>query len=108
MVGHLPKELSQFVLFIILHGASASVKVVETHYRRSPFVQGGLEIPIDVTVEMPNCEKNELAIKMFQELVTEKYKEPVNEKFEDATSTILARLRGNEDDSGSSDENFDV
>jgi hypothetical protein len=105
VVGHLPKELSRFVRFIILHGASASAKVVDTHYRRSPLVQGGLEIPIEVTVEISNCEKNELAI---QELVTEKYKEPVNERFEDATSTILARLRGNEDDSGSSDEDFDV
>lgn len=68
----------------MLHGASASAKVVDTHYRRSPLGQGGLEIPIDVTVEMPNSEKNEQAIKMFQELVTEKYKEPVNDKFEDA------------------------
>ena len=65
VVGHVPKELSRFVHFILLHGASATAKVVGTHHRRSPLVQGGLEIPIEVTVVMPNSDKNELAIKMF-------------------------------------------
>ena len=49
IVGHLPKEISRFVRFIILHGARVSVKAVEETPRRSPLVQGGLEIPVLVT-----------------------------------------------------------
>lgn len=92
VVGHMPKELSRIVYFIMLHGASVSAKVIDTHNRRSPLVQGGLEIPVEVAVEMPSSEKNELAIRTFQELVMEKYKEPVDNKFEDATSAILTKL----------------
>ena len=35
---------------IILHGAKVTAMVMDTHHRRSPLVQGGLEIPIQVTV----------------------------------------------------------
>lgn len=85
------------------------MKVVDTHHGRSPLVQGGLEILVEVTVEMAQTEKNELAIKKFEDLVTEKYKEPVNGKFDDATDAIFKRLKCDED-SGSSniDVEFDV
>ena len=109
VVGHLPKELSRFVRFILQHGASGSAKVLDTHHRRSPLVQGGLEIPIQVTVTMPNSDKNELAMKRFQELVNERYKEPVNGNFEDATRVILERLKDVDDeDSDDSDLDLDV
>ena len=73
----------------MLHGASLSEKVINTHHRKSPLVHGGLEIPVEVAVEMPSSEKNELGIKTFQELVMKKYKEPVDNKFENTTSAIL-------------------
>lgn len=93
----------------MLYSASASAKVMDTHHRSSPLVQEGLEIPVEVTVEMPTSEKNKLAIKKFQELVREKYKEPVDNKFEDVTGAILARLKCNEqENSDSSHLEFDL
>ena len=43
-----------------------------------------------------------MAIKKFEDLVTEKYSELVDGKFDDATNAILERLQCDED-SGSSD-----
>ena len=49
-VGHLPKEISRITRYIMLYGAMVTVKVVDTHRRRLPLVQGGLKIPVEVTV----------------------------------------------------------
>ena len=54
VVGHLPREISRFTRFIILHGATMKVKVSDTKYRRSPLIQGGLENPVEVEVQMEN------------------------------------------------------
>ena len=62
VVGHLPKELSRYTYYIILHGAKVTAMVMDTHHRRSPLVQGGLEIPIQVTVEMDLTEKIDSAL----------------------------------------------
>ena len=40
IVGHLPRELSKYLYFIIFHGARIVCKVINTHHRRSPLVQG--------------------------------------------------------------------
>jgi hypothetical protein len=61
-VGHLPKEISRITRYIMLYGALVSVKVVDIHRRRSPLVQGGLEIPVEVTVTMTYSEKNKAAM----------------------------------------------
>ena len=39
------------VYFIMVHGASVAVKVIDTHHRRSPLVEEGLEIPVEVSVD---------------------------------------------------------
>ena len=54
VLGHLPREISKFTRFIILHGATVKVKVSDTKYGRSPLIEGGLEIPIEVEVHMEN------------------------------------------------------
>ena len=64
-------------------------------------MQGGLEIPIQVMVEMDFTEKNRLCLDKYESLVNEKYREPVDGKFEDATSAILEGLK----DDGSEDSN---
>ena len=92
VVGHLPKEISRFTWFIINRGAAVSVKVVDINYRRSPLVQGGLEIPIEVCVVMPLSDANKRALDKYRTLVTENYEEPVNGNFSDATATVLAHL----------------
>ena len=50
VVGHLPIEVSRYTYYTILHGAKVTAMVVDTYHRRSPLVQGGLEIPIQVAV----------------------------------------------------------
>ena len=41
-------------------GANASAKLTSTHYRRSPLVREGIEIPCVATVSMPGIVINQL------------------------------------------------
>ena len=52
-MGHLLMEISQVTKFLLDRGANVSAKLKSTHYRRSPLVRGGIEIPCVVTVSMP-------------------------------------------------------
>ncbi len=96
VVGHFSKEIARLTRYIILHGGVVSAKVVDVHHRRSPLVQGGLEIPVAVTVKMELTEQNKLAIQKYEALVQEKYKEPINGQFEDVTATILRDIEDSE------------
>ena len=97
-VVHLPKEISRITRFIILHGAVVTVKVIDIHHRRSPIVQGGLEIPIQVTVKMEYSEKNKDALTKYESLVARYYKEPVDGKYEDITRNVLDSLDSSEEE----------
>ena len=103
VVGHLPCEISRFTHFVIAHGARVSCKVTDVHYRQSPLIQGGLEIPIKVIVEMDISEQNILAIEKYKTLVEGHYEEPVDGKYPDATSAILEALKSPSDDEDSTD-----
>ena len=59
-----------------------SCKVTNAHHRRSLLVQGGLEIPVLVTVTMELGNNNVRVMKKYEHLVNEHYKEPVNRKFD--------------------------
>ena len=49
-------EISRVTKFLLDRGANASSKLTSTHYRRSPLVLGGIEIPCVVIVSMlGNC-----------------------------------------------------
>ena len=50
-VGHLPQGISRVTKFIIERGAIVDVELTSDHYRRSPLVQGGLEIKCNVTIK---------------------------------------------------------
>ena len=43
-IGHLPREFSRAMKFLIDRGANITVTLRNDHYRRSPLVQGGMEI----------------------------------------------------------------
>ena len=103
-IGHLPR----YTYYIILHGAKVTAMVMDTHPRRLLLVQGGLEIPIQVIVEMELTEKNQQCLDKYETLVGEKYKEPVDGKFEDATDSILQRLKEPEDCGEDMDSNSDL
>ena len=72
VVGHLPKEVSMYTYYIILHGTKVTAMVMDTHHWRSPLVQGGLEIPIQVTVEVDLTKKNRQCLDKYETLVGEK------------------------------------
>ena len=91
-IGHLPREISRVIRFFLLRGVVVSVEIVDKNHRRSPIVQGGLEIPMKLMAEIDASEKNEAIMKRLKQLITDNYKEPdVDGKFEDCTEKIQAR-----------------
>ena len=80
IVGHLPREISRATKYLLDRGAKVSAELVITsNYRRSPLVQGGLEIECTVVVKMPGTVKNQLLMGRYLETVKELYAEPKNE-----------------------------
>ena len=104
VVGHLPREISRFMYFIIAHGARVTCKVTDVHHRRSPLIQGGLEIPIEVTVSMETSELNKQALDLCRKSVQLKYAEPVNGEYQDFTANILQALHNAYDSQDESEE----
>lgn len=76
IVGHLPMEISRITKYLIDRGARIDAKLSETHYRRSPLVQGGLEIPCTLIIRMPGTVKSNELIKKYLELFEARYEEP--------------------------------
>lgn len=72
--------------------------LLDVNNRRSLLVQGGLEIPIRLTIEMDAGEKNIQALKKYEDLVSEYYKTPVNGKFKHATASVLETLKSDDSD----------
>ena len=105
VVEHLPKEISRFTRFIVEHRAAVTVEVVDIKHIKSPLVQGGLEILIEVVVVMPFSASNKQAIDEYKRLVDNHYEEPIEGKFDDSTSAILLAIN---DDSRSSPEELDT
>ena len=79
-------EISRVTKFLLDRGANASAKLTSMHYRRSPLVQGRIEISCVVTVSMPGTVINQLLIKRYKQLVETFYTEP---KEEDILETFL-------------------
>ena len=81
IVGHLPIDISRPTMYLLDRGAVFTVEeLTSTNYRRSPFIQGGLEIPAKVTVTMPGTVKNRLLKEKYKEIVCERYAEPKDEE----------------------------
>ena len=51
VVGHIPRELSRYVWYAQEKGAKFTGEVLTAKAKRSPLIQGGLEIPIKVNVQ---------------------------------------------------------
>ena len=78
-VGHLPKDISRATKYLLDRGATATATLTSKHYRRSPLVQRGLDIPCKVSATMPGTVSNLLVLEKYQQLV-EVYTEPKNEE----------------------------
>ena len=84
-------------------------KVVDTKHRRSPLVQGGLEILITVVIEMDATAMGRQILDRYKQLVMTKYKEPdLNGLFDDCTKDILKELQREEETSDSEEESSNV
>ena len=77
IVGHLPMEIARVTKFLLDRGAVIIATLNTTNYRRSPLVQGGLEIACKVTMRMPI--KNHMLMDRYLELVRPLYAEPKDE-----------------------------
>ena len=104
VVGHLLREISRFMWFIINLGVVVSVRILDVNHRRS-LVQGGLEIPIGIVI--PHSDVNKRALETYATLISKHYEEPVNGKFADATANILARMASSTDESDTDMEGQD-
>ena len=80
IVGHLPMAISRPTKYLLDRGAVFTVELTSSNYRRSPLIQGGLEIPGKVTATMPGTVKNHLLIEKYKEIVNERYAEPMDEE----------------------------
>ena len=80
IVGHIPLEISRSTKYLFDRGAFFTVELTSTNYRRSPLIQGSLEIPAKVTVTMPGTVKNHLLMEKYKEIVNERYAEPKDEE----------------------------
>ena len=79
-IGHLPREISRVTKFFMDRGAIITAQLTSEHYRRSPLVQGGLEIPCKVTVTIPGTCANLLVMEKYKQLVDELYVQPKEEQ----------------------------
>ena len=69
------------------------LKVTDENCRRSPLIQGGLEIPVEVICEMDDTPRNRAIMEKYKTLVTTRYKEPGQDgQFNDCTKDMLEEL----------------
>ena len=79
-VEHLPMEISRITKFIIDRGAQVAVKIRGRYYRRSPLVQGGLEVPCEIKITMVGSIINHHLLVRYESLLKELYIEPKDEE----------------------------
>ena len=68
-VGHLNMEFSRPTKYISERAATVVAKLSSTNYRRSPLVQGGLEISYCVAIFMPEALKKKEIIQKYKDML---------------------------------------
>ena len=76
IVDDLPIAISRITRFIIARGVIVEAQLTAAHYRRSPLVQGGLEIPCSLIFKMPETKKSSELLKKYLERFESKQTEP--------------------------------
>ena len=79
IVGHLPKEISRVTKYLLDRGLTMYCKL-SSHYRRSPLVQGGLEIQCEVVLISRATMLQSRLTARYMELVTDLYIEPAEDR----------------------------
>ena len=107
IMGHLPRDISRATRFFLLRGEMVYLKGTDENYHRSPLIEGGLEIPVEVICEMDDTPKNRAIMERYKTLVTTHYKEPgQNGQFDDCTKDVLEELC--EDDYSDAEEELEA
>lgn len=88
-VGHIPLEISRYIWYALQRDASINAEVKSAKYRPSPLVQGGLEIPIEVTVRW--ADKRGLHI-LKEKVDSVRYPVSDEEKYIDDSKEILKTI----------------
>ena len=73
-------EISRATKFFIDRGATLTAELSSDHYRRSPLIQGGMEIPSKITAKISGTVVNLLLMEKYIQLVKELYTEPKDEE----------------------------
>ena len=94
-MGHLPLEISRFTKFLLDRGATINATLSSTHYRRSPQVGVGLEIPCVVNAKLIGTKKYKLILAKYLEMVQTHYTEPSSD--EDVIMGSFLAMSVNED-----------
>ena len=100
VVGHVPRELSRYNWFYIWQGAKFAAEVHKEKPMASPLVQGGLEIPIKVSVTWDEPEKLSILVAKVKEV-----KYPLTGEYVDDSKNILQEIGIEEDEDD--DENVE-
>ena len=80
IVGHLPKEISRVTKYLLDRGFTMYCKLSSQHYRRSPLVQGGLEIKCEVVITSRATVLQSKLTARYMKLVTDLYIEPAEDR----------------------------
>ena len=81
VVGHLPMEILRATKLLLGRGAEVSVTNTGTHYRWLPLVQGGLEIPCNLTASLPGYSaRNHVLLQKYLGIVSALYVELTNKE----------------------------
>ena len=87
IVGHIPRELSRYTWYAIQEEVKFEAVVHEAKPKLSPLVQGGLEIPMKVTVTWAKVKKLSILVAKVEEI-----EYPITEEYTDYSQDILAEL----------------
>ena len=79
------------------------MEVIDPQNRRSPLVQGGLENPVKVIIEMEHSTRGREILARYQTHIRDNYKEPTDGNFDDCPSEILKNLAAEESSDSDSD-----
>ena len=96
IVGHVTRELSRHIWYALWFTAIITVDVQDDHPKRSPLVQGGLEILIKTSFVWDDAVKIETLRKKLGSIQVGEY--------EDESNEILKQMRVDVDEEGDDDD----
>ena len=103
VAGHVPRELPRYIWFSIREGAKFEAEVHKERPMTSPLVQGGLEIPIKVSITWDEPEKLSVLVAKVKEV-----EHPLTGEYVDGSKNILQELGTEEDEDDDDDVKFQV